>query len=375
MAPVEVRPVTNRSELNRFIYLPGRIHRAHPNWIPPIYPDDKKYFDTARNPACAYSDTLLVLAWEGKEVVGRNMGIVNRRHNELRQERTARFGYTECYENPDVFNSLMTAVEDWGRAKGMNRIVGPMGFSDQDPEGWLIEGFDVEPTLTSYINFEYLVKFIEARGYVKEIDYVDYLVELPEVLPRLYERILTRLSRQSEFRLLEFKTRNEIKPYIHKVFQLMNATYSEASIYGYVPMTEHEMDELAKQYLPIVDPRFIKAVARGEEVVAFVIGIPNINPGLRKARGELFPFGILHLLSAMKKSKQLDLFLGAIRADCRGRGLDVMMGAAMMRSAIGAGYKRTDSHHEMETNLQVRAEMERVGGKVAKRFRIFQKSL
>jgi len=372
---IEIRPVSNRSELNQFIYLPGTIHRQHANWIPPIYPDDKKYFDATRNPACAYSDTLLVLARQGKKVVGRNMGIINRRHNELRHEHTGRFGYLECFEDREVFDALMASVEDWARAKGMNRLVGPMGFSDQDPEGWLIDGFDVEPTLTSYINFEYLVRFIEARGYVKEIDYVDYIVELPDVLPKLYERILNRLSRQTEFRLLEFTTRTELKPYIHRVFQLMNETYSEASIYGYVPMTEHEMDVLAKQYLPIVDPKFIKAVAKGEDVVAFVIGIPNINPGLRKARGELFPFGILHLLSAMKKSRQLDLFLGAIRADCRGRGLDVMMGGAMMRSAIAAGFERSDSHHEMETNLQVRAEMERLGGKVAKRFRIFQKSL
>jgi ribosomal protein S18 acetylase RimI-like enzyme len=248
-----------------------------------------------------------------------------------------------------------------------------MGFSDQDPQGLLIEGFEHEPTLASFHNFEFLPRFVEAAGYSKEVDYVDYMVKVPDKMPAFYEKIAARAARQTEFRLIEFTKTKEMKPFVGKVFGLMNQTYT--NIYGYVPMTEHEMQALAKQYMPVLDPRFVKVVVRGDDVVGFIIGMPNMNKGLRQCKGHLFPFGILQIMAAMKKTRQLDLFLGAIREDCRGRGIDVMLGAAMMRSAMAAGFAQIDSHHELEDNLKMRAEMERVGGQVIKRFRIYQKSL
>ena len=142
-----------------------------------------------------------------------------------------------------------------------------------------------------------------------------------------------------------------------------------------MPLTDVEIDALARQYLPVIDLRFLKMVLRGDDVVGFFIGIPSMNAGLRKCKGHLFPFGILQIMAAMKKSRQLDALLAAIREDCRGRGIDVLIGAAMMRTAIAAGFERIDSHHELETNLKMRAEVERVGGRIAKRFRIYQKAL
>jgi len=153
----------------------------------------------------------------------------------------------------------------------------------------------------------------------------------------------------------------------------MNVAYTD--IYGYVPLTDAEMEALTKQYLPVIDPRFVKIVVRGEDVVGFFISIPHMNEGLRKCKGHLFPFGLLQIMAAMKKAKQLDALLTGIREDCRGRGLDALMGAAMMRTAIAAGFEKIDGHHQLETNLKMRAEVERVGGQIAKRFRIYQKAL
>ncbi|MBN2465824.1 hypothetical protein JXD38_09430 [candidate division WOR-3 bacterium] len=370
---LEVAEIRNRRELREFIYLPARVNRNNPLWIPPIYMDDWKFFDRKKNRAFQHADTVLALAKRDGRIVGRVMGIVNRRSNELRCESTGRFGFIECYEEQDVFNAMIGFVENWARGLGMKRLVGPMGFSDQDPQGFLFEGFDHEPTLASFHNFPYMVRFVEAAGYTKEVDYVDYLVRVPDKLPDFYEKISARMARQAEFRLVEFAKRRELKPYIRRIFGLMNATYRD--IYGYVPLADAEIEALVKQYLPVVDPRFVKLVARGEDVVGFVIGMPNMNVGLRQCRGHLFPFGILQIMAAMKKTKQLDLFLGAIREDCRGRGIDVLLGAAMLRSAIAAGFETMDSHHELEQNLKMRAEMERVGGQIAKRFRIYQKAL
>jgi hypothetical protein len=205
------------------------------------------------------------------------------------------------------------------------------------------------------------------------VDYVDYIVKVPEKLPDFYEKIAARVARQTEFKLVEFATKKELKPYIHRILGLMNITYT--NIYGYVPLTDAEIDALARQYLPVIDLRFIKMVLKGDEVVGFFIGIPSMNAGLRKSKGHLFPFGILQIMAAMKKTKLLELLLGSVREDCRGRGLDVLMGGAMLRSAIAAGFEMLDSHHELETNLKMRAEMERMGGQIVKRFRIYQKPL
>jgi len=368
-----VTEVKNRRELREFIYVPAQVNRTNPLWIPPIYMDDWKFFDAKKNRAFGYADTVLALARRDGRVVGRIMGIVNRRCNELRQECTGRFGFLECYEEQDVFSALIAFVENWARGLGMKKLVGPMGFSDQDPQGLLFEGFDHEPTLASFHNFPYVVRFMDAAGYTKEVDYVDYIVKVPDKLPEFYEKISARLARQAEFKLVEFATKKELKPYIHRILGLMNITYT--NIYGYVPLTDAEIDALGRQYLPVIDVRFVKMVLKGDDAVGFIIGIPSMNKGLRKCKGHLFPFGILQIMAAMKKTKQLELLLGSIREDCRGRGLDVLMGGAMMRSSIAAGFETMDSHHELETNLKMRAEMERAGGQIVKRFRIYQKSL
>ena len=370
---VEVRPVSGRKELKQFIFLPEQIHKNHKKWLPPIYPDEWQFYDPKKNPAFGFADTLLLLAWSEGKPVGRIMGIVNRRYNERSGEHTARFGFLECYDDQEVASVLLGAVEAWARGLGMNRVVGPMGFSDQDPEALMVEGFEMETCLALYHNFDFMPRLIETAGYAKEVDYVGYIVPVPDKLPPLYERVCARLARQHEFRLLEFPNKRVLKRYIRKVFELMNDTYEH--LYGYVPLTAAEMDEFARRYLPVVDVRFVKVALKGDDVVAFIIGMPNINSGIRRARGRLFPFGILHILWSLRRSKKLDLFLGAIRPDCRGRGLDVLIGAAMMRSAKAAGFPIMDAHKEMETNLAVRAEMERVGGQVKKRFRIYQKSL
>jgi hypothetical protein len=368
-----VAEVRNRRELREFIYVPAQVNRANARWIPPIYMDDWKFFDAKKNRAFQYADTVLALARRDGRVVGRIMGIVNRRCNELRRECTGRFGFLECYDEQDVFSALIAFVEDWARGLGMKKLVGPMGFSDQDPQGFLYEGFEEEPTLASFHNFLYMNRFMDAAGYTKEVDYVDYIVKVPEKLPDFYEKIAARVARQTEFKLVEFATKKELKPYIHRILGLMNITYT--NIYGYVPLTDAEIDALARQYLPVIDLRFIKMVLKGDEVVGFFIGIPSMNAGLRKSKGHLFPFGILQIMAAMKKTKLLELLLGSVREDCRGRGLDVLMGGAMLRSAIAAGFEMLDSHHELETNLKMRAEMERMGGQIVKRFRIYQKPL
>jgi hypothetical protein len=372
---LETREVKTRKDLKNFIFMPEKVHANHPNWVPPIYMDEWKYFSPDKNKSFSYCDAMILLAWRGKEAVGRVMGIINSRYNEHRKEKTARFGFLEAREDREVVHALLSHVEEWARKKGMTKIVGPYGFSDQDPEGFLIEGFEYRATIASYYNLEWMPRLVEQEGYGKDMDYYVYKLDVPKVMPEFYNRIYERITRKGNFEIVEFRKRKELKPWIRPVLRLMNECYTESNIYGYSPLDEQEMDALAKRYLPVIDPRFVKLVKKEGEVVAFIVGIPDMTEGIQKARGHLFPIGFFNVLRAAKRTKQLDLLLGAIKEKYRGLGLDVLMGVKMIRSANEAGLEFIDTHHEMETNVRVRAEMERMGGKVYKRFRVYQKPL
>ncbi len=371
--PVQVSTVVSRRDLKRFIYLPAVLHRYHPKWMPPLYMDEWKYYDPRKNRAFSYCDATLVLAWQDGRLVGRAMGIINRRHNEMMKERTARFACLESTDDREVCHALLAHVESWARERGMTRIVGPFGFNDQDPEGFLVEGFEHEPTIVTYYNFPYLIRLLEAEGYGKEVDYVVYRIPIPAKVPEVYERVAERVATRGHFRALEFTRKNQLKPYIRPILALMNETF--VGIYGYSPLDAAEMEGLAKQYLPLLDPRFVKAVAKDDEVVGFVIAIPNLYEGIVKAKGHIFPFGFIHILRSMKRATQLDLLLGGIKEAYRGRGVDTLLGATMFKSAIAGGFEVMDSHHELETNVKIRAEMEHQGGVIYKRYRIYQKPL
>jgi hypothetical protein len=372
---IEIKQVKTGKELEAFIFLPEKIHAGRANWVPPIYVDERKYFDPKKNKAFGYCDTILLLAFRGNDLVGRAMGIINNRFNEYRKVKIARFGNLETREDPEVVHALLHRVEEWARGKGMNRIIGPYGFSDQDPEGFIIQGFENRATIATYYNYEWMPRLVEGEGYSKDIDYFVYRLTVPKEIPEFYKKIYERILRKGGYSLHEFKKRKELKPWIRPILSLMNECYTNTNIYGFAPLDETEQDDLAKRYLPVVDPRFVKAVTKDGEAVAFIIGIPDMTEGIQKARGRLLPFGFIKVLRAAKKTKQLDLLLGGIKEKYRGLGLDVMMGFKMIQAAQEAGFEIIDTHHEMEANVKVRAEMERMGGVVYKKFRVYQKNL
>lgn len=372
--PVAIQPVSLRRDLRRFFRLPFRLHRDHQDWVPPLLMDDRYMFDPRRNRAFRYCDCALWLARDGRgEVVGRIAGIINRRYNEFRGERQARFTHLDCIDDPEVMGALLGQVKEWACRAGMDVVIGPMGFTDQDPEGFVIEGFDEEPSIATYHNQEYIVRLLERLGWDKHVDYVVYKVPVPKDIPPLYERVHQHLARRGTFRVLEFEHRRELRPLIRPVLELMNETY--VNITGYAPLDREEMDDLARRYLPVISPQFVKVVSVGDELVGFMIGIPNVVPGIRRARGRLLPLGWFWILQAARRARRLDLLLGGIKEAYRGKGVDVLMGRAMIRSAQAAGFAYFDSHHELEHNTRMRAEMERMGGNVYKRYRVFQTAI
>jgi len=372
--PVEIKEVQTRRQKRLFIHLPARIHKGHSNWVPPIYMDERAYFNPRKNKSFSYADTILFLAYKDSRPAGRIMGIINKRYNESHGESHARFSFLECYEDQEVATALLCAVEEWAGKMGMVKLVGPLGFSDKDPQGLLVEGFDEPISIAANCNYPYLTDFVQNFGFGKEVDLVVYKLDIPEQVPDIYQQIHDRFLSRNNLVIREFRTRRELKPAIRPVLGLMNETFQD--IYGYDNMTGKEMDEFAARYIPLLDPDFIKVVENDlREPVAFLIGMPDLSEGIRKSKGYLLPIGIFHILRAGKKTKQLNLMLGGIREDHRNHGLDAVMGTRMIKSAWKAGLEYVDSHLELESNTKVRAEMERMGGKVYKRYRIFQKPI
>lgn len=372
---IQIKEVTTRKLMHEFIHLPAKIHKNHSNWVPPIYLDEWTYFNPKKNHAFDHCTTILYVALKNNEVVGRIMGIISHQYNESHKITDVRFCYLETYDDSEVFNALIDALSAWARTHGMNRMVGPLGFSDKDPQGWLIEGYNEPIVIASNCNFPYMNVLLDDLGFNKEIDLVVYKIPIPDELPEFYKTIYKRFtSRENKLKLKEFTSRSQVKPYIHKVLTLLNLTFSD--IYGFVPFTLKEMDDFANRYLYLINPRFIKIfVNENEEVVSFLIAMSDISEGIKKSKGYLLPWGFIPILTAGRKSKQLNLLLGGIAPEHQGRGLDVMMGIKLLESAKSAGKVIMDSHLELETNLKVRAEMEKFGGEVYKRYRIYQKSI
>jgi hypothetical protein len=372
---ITIRKVENKKDLRLFIHLPAEIHKDHKNWVPPLYMDEWAYFDPKKNGLFEHCEHILLLAFKEDKCVGRCMGLISKEYNKSHNEDHVRFSNLETYNDQEVFDALVNHVAKWGKSLGMDTLVGPLAFSDKDPQGFLIEGYDKPVVIASNCNFPYMVSLTEAAGFSKKVDLVVYNVPIPEQIPELHQKILQRTEeRNSNLKLLQFTSRRKIKPLIRPVLTLVNNTFGE--IYGFVPFNEKEMDDFANKYLFLINPRYIKLIVNEKnEIIAMIIGMADISEGIKKSKGYLFPFGIFKIFAAARKTKQINLLLGAIDPRYQGRGLDVWMGLQLVKSAKETGKTVMDSHLELEYNTKVRAEMEKFGGKVYKKFRIFQRAL
>ena len=373
MGEITVKEVVTRKDLRDFIFLPEKVHRNEPEWLPPIYMDEWELYDRKKNKSFGYADALILLACRDGRPAGRIMGLINRRYNDIHNEQHGRFCFMECYDDSEVFHALITRVEEWARQNRMTTMIGPLGFSDKDPQGFQIEGFEYPQFITSANNSPYMVRLIENEGYGKKVDLVNYLGKMPKEFPEVYERVLERINRTREFTITEFPTKKKLKPYILRVLELMNETFSE--IYGFVPLTDREKSDFAARYMPILDPKFIKVVEKDGQLIGFAIGLPDLSAGIKACRGRLLPFGILKVLRESKRSRKLIMMLGGVKKEFRGKGIDVLMGVKILQDGINSRMERLDSHLVLEDNLRMRGEYERIGCIVVKKFRIYQKDL
>ena len=370
--PAELKQVKTKQDLREFIHFPFSLYHNNPYWLPPVILDEKNFHNPAKNKALLVNDTILFLAYKDGKLSGRIMGIIHHKNNEQTGKKKVRFFKFDCVNDQETSHVLIKAIEDWGRLKGMNEIIGPFGFSDKDPQGLLIKGFDIRAAIVAPYNDPYYIDLVNQEGYSKEVDLFEYMIPVPERIPDFYQRIYQRVSRNTDIQFVKLKNKKELKPYIMPVMRLINETFRD--IYGSYEMDEQEMKKFASDYMMILDVDFTVIITDKGVPVSFFIAVPDVGPALQKTKGKLFPFGFLHILKAMKKTDFIVLMIGGIKPSHQGMGIDVLMGVKMLEAAARRGIRHIHSHLELEENYKIRAEMEKMGGEVIKVHRVYTKS-
>lgn len=366
----EISPAVSRKDMNDFVRLPFSLYRDDPLWIPPLLFQEKAQFDPGKNPAYRYCDARFFLARSSGRTVGRVCAIVNRRYLEKTGRKCGRFGWFECQDDPETANLLLEAAENWLASEGMTEISGPMGFTDNDMTGFLVEGFDELPTIAGSYNPPWYNDLVASRGYSKEVDYVEYKITVPEEIPEKVIRLTELIRERSRVRVFnETSTRTLSKKWGHQIFDVLNEAYRD--LYGTTLLDEREINYYIKTYLGQVDPEFIKLATDGDRVVGFIIAMPNLSRAFQKAGGRLFPFGFIHILREMKRSRVLDFYLAGIRPEYQGKGVDALMANEMAKSALARGIQYAESNHELENNKKIQALWKMYDKRLHRRIRVY----
>jgi len=372
---VEIRKVGTKSELKAFVTFPETIYADVPQWVPaPIF-DDLNTLRRDKNPAFDFSEAEYWTAWKDGKMVGRIAGIINNRAVEKWGNKYARFGWIDFIEDFEVAKALLKTAEDWARSKGMIGIHGPLGFTDLDKEGLLIEGFQERATFATIYNFPYYVDFIERLGYAKDVDWIEFLVTTPESIPEKLLRVNELISKRSGVRIMEWKSKKDlIKKYADQIFDLIDSAYS--GLYGTTSLSRRQVQNYIDQYLGFIDPRFTKIlVDKDDKLAGFAITLPSLSEPLHKHRGRLFPLGWLSLLRALRHPTTVDMMLVAVRKEYVARGVVALLMTALNKSAIENGVKFAETNPELETNLAVQGMWKEFPKRQHKRRRVFLKLL
>ena len=371
---IQVKEVTDKKGLRDFIDLPYRLYRNHPYFVPALRFDEEATLRRDKNPAFDYCEAKYWLAYEEGKVVGRVAAILNRAYIEKWKNNYLRFGWIDFENDQEIVNALLTQVENWAKEKGMKAVHGPLGFTDLDHEGMLIEGFDQLGTLATIYNYPYYPTLLETSGYKKDIDWVEYKIKIPSSLPEKIGKMASIVQRRLGLEIVKARKSRDLLPYAKELFELINSAYSE--LYGVVPLTDKQIVYYTKQYFSFIRVDFVSLITDKEgKLAAFGITMPSLSIALQKAKGSLLPFGFYHVLKALKKNNLGDLYLVAVRKDLQGKGVNSMLMHELAKSYIKNGIKFAESNPELETNIQVQSIWQHFDAHQHKRRRCYIKYL
>lgn len=364
MSSVEIRKVNTKKDLDAFIQFHYDLYRGNEYDAPNLYSDELHTLSKDRNAAFEFCEAEYFLAIRDNRVVGRVAGIINHRANERWQRNAVRFGWIDFIDDTDVSKALLEAVANWGRTKGMTEIVGPLGFTDMDPEGMLIEGFDQLGTMATIYNYDYYPRHMEQLGgWTKDNDYVEFKLTVPETVPEKYKKVAEMVMKRYNLHPMHPKRKQVFgkEQYGRKVLDVVNKTFG--NLYGYSQMTEAQIDEYLKMYFPMLDMNLLCLLedwnTPDHDVIGVGISISSMTRALQKCRnGRLWPFGWWHCLMALKfrKAECVDLMLVGILPEYQKKGANALLFYDLIPWYQKYGFKWGETNVEMESNNQVQSQ-------------------
>lgn len=372
---VEIKKVTTKSELKRFIRFNYEFYKDNPYSVPDLYDDMLNTFSPKKNAAFEFCEADYFLALRDGKIVGRVAAIINRRANETWNRKTVRFGWIDFIDDMEVSAALIDTVKQWGRERGMTEIEGPLGFTDMDAEGMLVEGFDQLSTMATIYNYPYYQQHMERLGLSKSADWVEMKIYVPDAIPEKHRRISEIIAKRYNLHIRKLKSKKEVRQsgVAHDIFRLINDAYTP--LFGYSRMTERQIDQYVKMYVPVLDLRMVSIVENEQnEIVAVGISMASLSRALQKAKGRLLPFGWYHLLKALmwKRPKVLDLLLVAVRPDYQGKGVNALLFTDLIPVYKELGFEYAESNPELEMNEKVQNQWQYFKTEQHKRRRCFK---
>ena len=377
---IEIKRVETNRDLRRFIDFHYDLYQGCPYDVPALFLDEMNTLRSDRNVAFDFCEAAYFMACRDGRMVGRIAGIVNHRANERWEKKDVRFGWIDFIDDSEVSRALFKAVEDWGRSKGMTAIVGPLGFTDLDPEGMLTMGFDRLGTMETIYNYEYYPRHMgQQDGWKKDNDYVEYYLPMPDKTPEKFAKLAEMIEKRYNLHVKKVTRKDIRNGYARELFKIINETYKD--IYGFVSLTERQIDQYVKLYLPALDLNLVTVIVDGNKdnaIAGVGITMPSLAHAVQKCRrGRLFPFGWWHLLRAVKyhKTDGVDLLLIGFLPEYRTKGANALLFADLIPRYIEYGFKWGETNIEMEDNNGVQGQWDALEHINHKRRRCYRKEL
>jgi len=372
---VQIVPVRNKRQFDTFIKFPFKLYKDNPYWVPPLISDEKFTLDKNKNPAFEYSDAELWLAYKDGKVAGRIAGIINHSYIKKWGHKYARFGWIDFIDDPEVSKALLETVEEWAKQNGMEGVHGPLGFCDLDKEGMLVEGFEELGTFVTIYNYPYYMKHMEALGYVKDAEWIEIEITVPD--NDVTEKISALAQRAKDkygLSVVPLKKPKDVLPYAIEIFDLLNRGYEH--LYGVVPITPKQVECYVKQFFSYVNIDYISVIKDKDGTLAgFGIIMPSLSKAAQKSKGRLFPFGFIHFLNAIRKNDTLDLYLVAIKPELRSKSVPYILLDELTKAALKNGVVKAIASPELETNHAVQSMWRSFETRIHRRRRCYLKLL
>ncbi|HQC06731.1 MAG TPA: GNAT family N-acetyltransferase [Kaistella chaponensis] len=374
MSTVSLIEVKTARDLKNFIEFPMQLYKHNKNYVPSLINDEKNVWNPKENPALAYSDAKQFLAYKDEKIVGRVAAILNHKEEKELGISKVRFGWLDFINDFEVSEALINAVITFAKEKNIKKIEGPMGFTNLDKAGMLIMGFDKLATMIGLYNFEYYSEHLEKLGLVKEKEWVEYEMDFPTVLSEKVKKFSDLVAQKYKLKVLDFKNKKEIIPYIEPMFKLLDQTYNTLSTY--TPITDEQIKTYKEKYFPFIDKNYIICVEdENHNLVSFAVTMPSYSKALQKSKGKLFPFGWWHFLQAGKKNDRANFYLIGIHPEYQRRGVTAIIFKEIFVRFNKMGIKFAETNPELEENKGVQALWQDYNPTNHKRRRTYSKEL